>query len=204
MPPTNLPSIRWHIPEKCSKLKVFLESNDWPTMSQLVKRNHRRSIYQLSVPDLGGIFYLKHDHPRTLRNRIKSLWRYKERAELNTGLKLQERGVRTVPIIGWGAKNPDSVLVTGMIPGTQSSLEVWSACRQENELRIRFIDQFAIFLQSMVQGGVYHYDFHPGNILASTRQKDGWFFLVDFSNISFRSSVNSKQKYRFVRWLEGM
>ena len=197
-------TIQWHIRDNYEYLEQFLQHDEWTQRVELVKRNQRRSVYRLKVPTRDDVIFIKHDHPKSLRNRVKSLWRYKEKDEYKTALELQRRGVSTVPLIGWGSRNPDSFLVTGTIPGTECFTDVWEECRCLPEIRQRFLVNLVSFLQSMANGGVVHFDFHPANILVSTCRESDWFFLVDFSNIKFVSMASLRQRFRLIQWLEGM
>ena len=108
----------------------------------------------------------------------------------------------TVPVLGWGSNNPESLLVTDTIPGTKSFMELWEECCPQPETRLNFIHNLGSFLKSMADGGILHFDFHPGNILGSTFYEKKWFFLVDFSNINFQRSKNLRQQYLLISWLQ--
>ena len=194
-------TIQWHIRDNYKNLEQFLQSDEWTKTAELVKRNQRRSVYRLNVPTCDKIIFIKHDHPKSLRNRVKSLWRYKGQDEYKTAVELQRRGVLTVPLIGWGEKDPDSYLVTENVSSAGSLEDVWELVKSRAASRDDFVENIAQFVGSLFRAGVMHYDLHPENMIIRRLRKSFDFCLVDFSNITLVSELTVVQRYPLIAWL---
>ncbi len=200
---TKPDAIEWHLPNAAAEVATYFKDGTWRDNAVLVKRRReRRSVFRIEPPGSPTAYFVKHDHPRSLRNRIKCLWRCKSKAEYDTARELNRRGVRTVRLIGWGACRDDSYLVTEAVPDATRFESVWNRCRESRDDRRAFIPRLAEFIASIANAGVCHADFHPGNVLVrNATAYDDCFFLVDFSNITFTDTLKDPQRYHLILWL---
>ena len=154
---------------------------------RLVKRNALRSVYRLQAGE--HTYFLKHDHPSSLKNYIKSLWRCKAKQEFVPGQALAEAAVPVVPFVAWGRRGFESFLISTEIPNSTPLMDAWRACRDASKSRRAFLDGFAEFLQCLVQARVEHPDLHAGNVLVKHNGETVSFYLVDVYGVRLNRTL---------------
>lgn len=191
---------RWHLVSAAEDVDLLLTSGDWLADAEPVKQNRRRTVYRVPPRDGRAGLYVKHDHPRYPRNRIRASYRCKARSEYQSALALVEAGVPTAVPLAWGRAGVDGFLVTEELAGAEPFEAVWQRCRSRPALRQAFLTGLARFLHSLSREGVDHPDLHAGNVLAVQREEALSFFLVDVYQVT--TGVHSpKQWIRTVAWL---
>ncbi len=194
--------IKWYLDEDHSALKSLLQNDEWRQHAEIVKQQiKRRTTFRVTLPGNHETIYIKHDHPRSLRHRLKSVWRLKGKHEYEIAHALQTRGVTTVPVIGWGKRGTESFFITGVVPEALDFWEMWQRCRDDQNRRRRFLEELTKFVTSMTNAGVHHLDFHFGNILARIDETPVWFYLLDFSNIAMLHRLTTFQRKQLLAGL---
>jgi len=133
--------------------------------AQVVKANVRRTVYRATAGS--RTFFVKHDHPRGLRNRIKGLWRCKAEKEFRSGRRLGAAGVPVVRLLAWGRRGADSYLLSEELCGAAGFAEAWAECRGDGQRRAAFLRGLTGFLAAMLKANVEHPDLHAGNVLVT-------------------------------------
>ncbi len=161
----------------------LLVTGAWRDRGRIVKRNRKRTVARLPLDGTGSLtgLYVKHDHPRSWRDRIKSLWRCKAEQEFLAGQALAAAGVTCVPMLAWGRQGTASWLVTGELPGCRDFLSVWKegCAAAAPEPLERFLRGVAVFQARLAQAGVDHPDLHAGNVLIREVEAGCELVLVD-------------------------
>ena len=192
--------VRWHMGRVGEGVGEELTSGDWLSTAELVKQNRRRTVYRVRACDGRPGLYVKHDHPRYPRNRIRASYRCKASSEYQSAAALTEAGVPTAVPLAWGRAGLDGFLVTEELAGAAPFETVWGHCRCRPELRKAFLRGLAHFLHSLAQAGVDHPDLHAGNVLAVQDEGGIRFFLVDVYQAT-TGALAAKQWVRTLAWL---
>ncbi len=131
-----------------------------------VKANPVRKVLR------NGEFYLKLDSRpgRRLRREFRS-------AEL-----VRKVGIPVVEHLGCARLPEGELLITRAMPGAVTVEEALNRLDSpEEETAKRFLDGFAGFVRQVLESGVFHPDFHIGNVLYS--EESGRFALVDLRGV---------------------
>lgn len=162
----------------------------------IIKSNPGRKVFRC------GNYYIKLDTPGNLFHKIRSLIRPKAEIEFETARQLERQSVPVVRHLAWARQGSSSLLVTqAFTHGTTVEDHAFHAFIQRNQDCTEFLRQFAAFFTMLLQGGCYHKDFHPGNIL--WRQKDHTFALIDLYEIRFKrvSQLTTREKIEMCQIL---
>lgn len=196
--------ISWRFARPDDPLAELLASRDWQGEGTIVKRNYRRTVYRLDAGAAGqGVVYIKHDHPKSPRNCIKSLWRCKAQREYLAGHQLSAAGVPVVEFLGWGKRGVESFVVTREMPTAGTFLDVWRDCAEQLELRSEFLGRLADFLGVLLRAGVSHPDLHAGNVLVSRRGRQIRFHLVDVFGVRTGQGLTPGLRRRILHLAAG-
>jgi hypothetical protein len=145
--------------------------------AERVKSNALREVRRVKTPD-GASLYVKHDRPRGFFSRIKSRFRDKCGREFEAALVLEDAGVPVVRYLGHARRRFDTLLVSRALEGAVSARDLWfNSAADDPALRRRYLDGLADFLGRVLRAGIWHPDFHIGNLLA--RPEDCSFTMVD-------------------------
>jgi tRNA A-37 threonylcarbamoyl transferase component Bud32 len=146
-------------------LQELFETGKWRDRAVEVKRNRRQTILRIPAQDGLPSLYVKEDAPRHLRDRVKTLWRWKAREEYLSALDLEAAGIPVVAMLGWGIASPNSLLVSLEAPNAVPFSEKFQEIRHLPELRLQHLTLVADFINRMIRAGIAHPDLHAGNIL---------------------------------------
>ncbi len=198
-PPTA--DVSWQFAAVDPAVARLLTDGSWAALAETVKGNVRRTVYRVatgiaSVPEL----YVKHDHPRSPRDRIKSLWRCKSGCEFRSGQQLLAAGVPTVSYLAWGRRGSESLVVTAGLQRAEPFFDAWHGCRHDASRRAAFLAAFGRFLGKLLSAGVDHPDLHGGNVLVRTTDKQFEFVLLDIYGARLRHGC-TPGRLRRVFWL---
>lgn len=202
-------SIRWQFaPAAPPALRPLLTAGRWLTAADRATRKKKRSILHLPPgPGLPGL-YIKHDHPGSVRDWVKSLWRCKSAAEFEAGLALAVAGIGVVPMLAWGRHGADSWLVSADQPGAIPFRTAWRQVHALPAPRRRFLAALAAFLAQLARAGVRHPDLHAGNLLVTAPESAPAFLLVDVYGVRVGPPARSPAPLllwlgQFLRQLDG-
>ncbi len=186
------------------QLAPLLQSSDWLSRATLVKQNTRRSVHHLMLDENEQLAcYVKHDHPRSPRNRIKNLWRCKAGKEFEALANLDHAGIPVTPPVAWGRNEADSYLITREIPGILEFYDLWNNCRKDAQTRRLFLDGLIRFMHKLTTAGVAHPDMHTGNVLGRHEKDSIKFHLVDVYGVKIRRKPSLRNRLALWAWLRG-
>gem|GEM_PF-1711787 len=199
-----MPDVDWGCPPAAPELRDYLLSTAaWSSTAIRVKHNRKRSVWRVpAAPGRESGLYLKCNHVRSWRDRLKQLWRCKAREEYEAGCELAAAGVPVVPMLAWGRAGRQTYLVTGELAGAAALHEVWEDCRADQRRRL-FLLGLAAFLRQLAAAGLVHPDLHVGNILAVVRPDGITFHLVDVYGVRLQPGVGRTAFERTFAWLAG-
>jgi len=136
-----------------------------------VKGNPVRTVYRVAAPG-GRDLVVKHYHSRGLRDALKHLFvRHKARAEWRAALRMERCGIPVPRMLAIGRKSTgpffrDACLVMEAIPRSYPAgmyaTEAWSRERRSDVIR-----GMGALAAKLHASGVFHPDFHGGNVLAA-------------------------------------
>ena len=184
--------IDWHWAPSDFKEQALLDALASPGQAEAVKQNKRRTVYRISAA--GTCYYLKYDHPRRLRDKLKSFVRCKAEREFRAGRELLEAGVPVVEMLGWGRKGTDSFLLSREVSDAEPLPSVWRKCRDTAELRETFLQKLAGLIAALLRAGVLHPDLHPNNVVARVVGAKVDFFLVDVYGVRLKQGGLSRTR----------
>lgn len=143
-----------------------------------VKSNAQRDVF--TVESKGRQYYIKYSHPISLLQKARSIIMPKCAQEFNSSKLLEISGIPTPKTVGWAKKGPESMLMTEAVTDAVNARKYWFAIAvNDSEKRQQFLAKFADFLQKFLNCGLYHPDFHPGNLMVKTEHNDLDFILID-------------------------
>jgi len=162
-----------------------------------VKNNPVRTVYSygsLARPR----FFLKYDHPNHWLTRLKSRFKNKTRMEFSSYELLQVHHIPIVEYLGWGSSGVDGLLISLAVPDTVSGKEYWFRIVGDNVDRQKyFLADLAHFVKRFICAGIYHPDFHVGNILISPTH--GGILLVDPYGVRQVSRLTRRQRLQMAK-----
>ena len=195
---TPIPNnVKWVVDEPFADIAPWLREGDWEAGAELIKSNVRRSVYRLSYN--GCTYYLKHEHPRGLRNSIRSIWQCRAYQEFTAGAALAAAGVPAVACAAWGRAGRDSLLLSIGIESEEAEL-MWRGIRSCENERCRYLDGMVAFVSCLHKAGVVHRDLHPGNVIVKRCRESYHFYLVDLYGVRVHQALQQQDRYSHVHW----
>jgi tRNA A-37 threonylcarbamoyl transferase component Bud32 len=207
VPPSAEPSsVRWQIaPGWRERLlgESGLRLGEWlgSGRAQVVKHGAHRTVYRVDLP--GRTIFLKHYRCSDLMALARHLLRASaSRREYHKAVELARRQVPTIRPLAWGEAHwgglvGDNYLVTEGIPHSVS-LKTYATeflpqmpAAESRPLRRKLIEELARLCAAAHQAGVFHDDFHAGNVLVRLDtchpldERRPELFLVDLPGIRF-------------------
>ena len=133
--------------------------------AEIIKRNPVRKVFR------SGEFYLK----------IDSRPGHRLHREFYSALRAGASGIPVVDHLACGRIPAGEVLVTRALPDAASVEERLTQLEAADEKkREEFLNEFADFVRKVLSSGMFHPDFHIGNVLHST---SSGFALVDLHGV---------------------
>jgi lipopolysaccharide kinase (Kdo/WaaP) family protein len=167
----------WHIENQDLLIPWFAQFHDY-IKSSAVKSNAQRDVF--IVTSGGQEYYIKYSHPTSLLQKSRSMVMSKSAAEFNSSKLLEQCGIPTPKALGWGKKGSESMLITKAVTDAVNARKFWfSVAVNSPEKQEQFLATFAVFLKKFLNAGLYHPDFHSGNLLVSDKNGDISFILID-------------------------
>ncbi|MFZ2658094.1 MAG: hypothetical protein WAX69_24390 [Victivallales bacterium] len=162
----------------------------------MVKSSRVRAVFK--VENNGAAYYVKYNYPVSLTSKIRSSFVPKSKSEFNSSVLLHEHGIPSIEICGWAKRGSESMLIAKELEHSVNARTYWftEACATE-KLKDRFLDSFSEFFRRFMSSGVYHPDFHLGNIMV--RKDDMSFFLVDPYGVEKKKKMLDSQFFKMVR-----
>lgn len=146
-----------------------LSAND---VVQFVENN--RAVFKKE-----GLYYKFYFRkPSSFMKRMRSYFCLQAQNEYDNLLFLRKNSIPTIRPVAWGKCGLSSVLVTEEVPDTMPILDiVCSYIRKNEHIPLEFLCQWAAFVKKILDLRIYHYDFHAGNILYDSANKN--LLLID-------------------------
>lgn len=143
-----------------------------------VKANTQRDVFHVETD--GGKYFVKFFHPTSLFQKTRSNILPKALSEMTSAKLLSSGGIKTPRIAAWGKKGSESMLVSEAVIDAPDARRYWfSGALSGQAERKKFLDKFSEFLRKFLDSGLYHPDFHLGNILVSGRKENISFVMID-------------------------
>ncbi|MBX3413530.1 MAG: phosphotransferase [Pirellulales bacterium] len=187
-------AIRWEVDPGWDDVVAELRDNppkDWGELpgAAVVKSGPHRVVYRLDRPQ--GSLFVKHYRSADWRARVRSLFRPSAaRREWHKSVEMLRRGVPTIRAVAWG-ESKQSGLATDNFFASEAianavALDAWlrDICpRLDPATRARqrrqIVDRLADLTARAHRAGVWHDDFHAGNILLA----DEGLYLIDVPGV---------------------
>ena len=186
----------WHIEDPELLEPWFSRFSDYVTTAS-IKSNAQRDVFTIEAK--GQLYYIKYSHPSSFLQKTRSLVMPKCAAEFGSAKLLENAGIPTPRAVGWAKKVPESMLMTEAVTDAVNARKYWFSVALENpEARQTFLAKFAEFLKKFLNAGLYHPDFHPGNLMVKTADNDLSFIMIDPYGIT---EMNPPSKSRIFEML---
>jgi tRNA A-37 threonylcarbamoyl transferase component Bud32 len=187
--------------------------------AQIVKHGLRRTVYRVDLPERS--IFLKHYRCPDLADAGRHLLRGSaSRREYRKAIELARRQVPTIRPVAVGELHrsglvADNFLITEAIPNAQS-LHVYAsetlpvlAPDQQHRLRRKLARALARLCAAAHEAGVFHDDFHGGNVLVRLDTCHGQagdprlpeLYLVDLPGIRFSGPLNWRRSRQSLTML---
>ncbi|MBI5757239.1 MAG: hypothetical protein HZA46_01830 [Planctomycetales bacterium] len=205
-----LGSVAWDI--RLELVDAFLDDHglrldEWQRDHRLtiIKHGPHRTVYRLDLTD--GTFFLKHfrvaDWKSRLRNMVRACPAELERRAVE---RVAAAGLATMDVVALGKtihhgvvtdsflisrEIPDAVQLDGFLLTTFRELSP----QQQARLRQRLAVELGSLTARMHAAGLWHVDFHAGNVLIELKEDDlPRLFLIDLHAAKFRGSLSRRQR----------
>lgn len=197
---------QWHLhASQFSELicDTGLRLNAWLAdgAATVVKQGAHRAVYRLALPS--GTYYLKQYRlagPRAwLQNNIRPCRAFREAAAIRV---LVETGIPTAECVAVGRSlhgpfSGESVVITRALDDV-TPLDEWLSTERPRCQRV--IDQLASLTASLHRHGLFHADFHAGNVLVQQRGDELRLFLIDLLPLR-RQTVTARRRWSMLAML---
>lgn len=149
--------------------KNILEKNS-------IKKNAKRSVFTVDAD--GEKYFVKYNSTDDSLSKIISYLHPKSRTELDGAEILRSAGIGTMDVEGWGFCNSQSMLVTNELKGTINAKNFWfDTVSVDDKKKKLFLSKLAALVSDLIRNGIFHPDFHLGNLLVSPVSMD--FSVID-------------------------
>ena len=193
---TTINNWTWEI-EDPGFLEYWFSDFEQYMSENTVKSNSERAVFTIDVEEKK--YYVKYSHPTSLLQKTRSKINPKSSAEFNSAKLLEKSGIPTPKVVGWGKKGTESMLVTEEVPDTINAREYWFSIDYSNfQKRKIFLVKFAKFLKKFLDSGLYHPDFHLGNLLISEKNQDIAFTLIDPYGLTKENPLSKKKLFEML------
>ncbi len=167
----------WHLDDP-EMLRVWFPNFRDAMADNTVKSNTQRDVFNIEAA--GKKYFVKFFHPTSLLQKTRSKILPKALSELNSAKLLEDCGIATPRIAGWGRRGSESMLVSEAVIDAPDARRYWfSSVLHGASGRGEFLAKFAEFLRKFLDSGIYHPDFHLGNILVEGKGESLSFVMID-------------------------
>jgi len=182
-----------------------LRLEEWRTQGRvhLVKSGPHRVVYRVESPD--GAFFVKQFLVPSWREVLRQWFRRgKGRNEAKRALRLAQFGVPTITPIALGERRVRQFLFENILisPEIQDSIPLdrfleqelpkWEP-RQAAAFRARIAEALGTLTARLHRAGLYHDDFHPGNVLVRVDGDQPRLALIDLDALRSRCRLSPRR-----------
>lgn len=179
----------WHFTDE-KVWHALAPSPELPTPdSYIVKESVVRLVFRRNG------FFIKVERPASKMGLalLKAMLAPKAKAEFDAARALAVKGVPVVEALGYGSSGASQALVTRAVDGAVPSSEFYNANFAEDAADPSgYLSKWAAFVRRVVDSGLFHPDFHNGNILY--KPGSGEFLLVDVFGVKSPERVSEGQR----------
>lgn len=187
-------AIRWEFDPAWADVVAELRGrkpDDWSQLpgAAVVKAGPHRVVYRLDLPTQS--VFVKHYRATDWRSMARSLFRASaSRREWYKSVEMARRGVPTIRPVAWGETRQsgitaDNYFASEAIAGAESldvvlrALSPLPSIGERARTRRRIVKQLADLAARAHRAGVWHDDFHTGNVLVSGEK----LYLIDVPGV---------------------
>jgi tRNA A-37 threonylcarbamoyl transferase component Bud32 len=186
---------KWLI-EDAKILECWFENFEEQMVSKNVKSSTERDVFTILIS--GQEYYVKYSHPKEMFQKIRSYFSPKLIKEYKTIKLLKSLGISTPNTVGVGSNGSCSMLITEAVTDAVDLRFFWFKQCHDTKIRKKLLDSYTNFLKSIINSGIYHPDFHPGNILIKENQNKFIFYLIDTYGIKQYKKKKFKKVYNML------
>ena len=169
-----------------------------PEGAEDVKIRPARRVWRFAPRDFGSVVYAKKYLLPDLRDRAKyAVQRSKAEHEFETMARLRERGVSVPEPLAAGVRRSggilrDSILITRALEAAMPLDEYFPARmgRASHKEATAFTTEFARFVRQLHDAGLFHRDFHAGNVFVGGTGEKPAFWLLDLADTRLGASLS--------------
>lgn len=162
-----------------------------------IKSNSERDVFVVQVE--AKKYFVKYSHPTSLLQKTRSQISSKSESEFNSAKLLESSGIPSPKVIGWGKKGTESMLITEAVPQAINARQYWFSIEYQNFAKRKvFMATFATFLKNFLDFGLYHPDFHLGNLLVTEKNGKISFTLIDPYGVIDEDPLGRKKLFEML------
>lgn len=166
-----------------------------------VKSNSIRTVF--SVKSSETPLFVKYECPRSTIAKLKAHFSSKAKSEFKSAILLKELSIPCVEYLGWGKKGHEGMLLSKELVNYINAKDFWfESAVDKNKFKLLFLRGLASFLKIFLKSGLYHPDFHIGNLLVNPKYFD--FCIVDPYGIKKTGNIPEKKKFEMFRIIGAM
>lgn len=182
----------WHLRDEHA-LDSWFNNYEELLETNCVKSNAVRSVFTVDN------YFVKYDSPVSCIKIIRSFFFPKVKKEFDVGVMLEKLGIPVVKYLGWGKRGGSGFLLTEAYKNAMCARDYWfSEVVYSNRLDgSEFTKELMALVNKLILAGIYHGDFHLGNILIDS--KTGKMALVDVYGVRQYKKLSERQIIRLLR-----
>lgn len=166
-----------------------------------IKSNSIRTVFSVKSSEIP--LFVKYECPKSAIAKLKAHFSSKAKSEFKSALLLKELSIPCVEYLGWGKKGHEGMLLSKELVNYINAKDFWfESATNKNKFKLLFLRGLASFLKIFFKTGLYHPDFHIGNLLVNPENFD--FCIVDPYGIKKAGKISEKKKFEMFRIIGAM
>ena len=186
---------KWQI-TKAEILEDWFDEFEKHIISTNIKSSSERDVF--TIKSSGKDYFVKYSHPNGFFQKIRSYFRPKLIKEYKTIHLLRNLNISTPNAVGVGNKGSCSMLITEAVNNAVDLRYFWFTKCCNAQTRKKLLDIYTIFLKNIINSGLYHPDFHPGNILIKNDDGIFLFYLIDTYGIKQYKKLSKAKIFKML------
>ena len=162
----------------------------------VIKSSTERDVFKIKFNSRN--YFVKYSHPSSILQKIRALFCPKLIKEYNTVKLLQKYNISTPVPVAAGYRGAESILITEAVENAYDVRTFWFSNYSDLSVRKKFLSAYALFLKSIFKTGLFHPDFHPGNILVQSENNQYKFYLIDTYGIKQYNRIPFKKFFTML------
>ena len=186
---------KWQI-TKAEILEDWFDEFEKHIISTNIKSSSERDVF--TIKSSGKEYFVKYSHPKGFFQKIRSYFHPKLVEEYKTIQLLRKLNISTPEAVGVGCKGSCSMLITEAVNDAVDLRYFWFTKCSNIQTRKKLLDIYTIFLKNIINSGLYHPDFHPGNILIKNDNGKFLFYLIDTYGIKQYKKLSQSKIFQML------